>query len=105
VEETPTRRPTRTPTDAPDATATRTPADEPAPDAPDATATRTPADEPAPDEDADAATPQTYTVEEGDTLSEIAEQFEVSLDDLLEANDLTSDDIETIRPGDELRIP
>lgn len=45
---------------------------------------------------------QTYTVQAGDTLSGIATQFGVSVEELMEANDLTSDLIDV---GQELIIP
>jgi LysM repeat protein len=49
---------------------------------------------------------QTYTVESGDSPSTIAEAYDVSLDDLLCANDLgTRDDPEYIYPGQVLIIP
>lgn len=43
----------------------------------------------------------TYTVEDGDTLSNIAEAFGISVGDILEANDKGSS---LIRPGEELAI-
>jgi LysM repeat protein len=49
---------------------------------------------------------QTYTVESGDSPSRIAEAFEISVNDLLCANDLgTVDDPEYIFPGQVLIIP
>lgn len=49
---------------------------------------------------------QTYTVESGDSPSRIAEAFEISVNDLLCANDLgTVDDPEYIYPGQVLIIP
>jgi len=48
------------------------------------------------------AGPQTYTVVQGDTLSAIAQAFEVAVQDLKTANGLTSD---IIKPGQELKIP
>lgn len=47
-------------------------------------------------------TPGSYTVRRGDSLSEIAAQFSVSLSDLKSANNLSSN---TIRIGQELTIP
>lgn len=44
----------------------------------------------------------TYTVKEGDNISEIADSFGVSVNTLLWANDIA--DVSTIRPGDELLI-
>ncbi|MBW7885360.1 MAG: LysM peptidoglycan-binding domain-containing protein [Caldilineaceae bacterium] len=49
--------------------------------------------------------PQTYTVRAGDTLFEIALANDLDLDELLAANNLSSDDVYTIQPGDELIIP
>ena len=46
-----------------------------------------------------------YEVRRGDTLFEIAGQYDVSVEDLLAANGLTEDDVYTIQPGDELKIP
>jgi LysM repeat protein/predicted RNA-binding Zn-ribbon protein involved in translation (DUF1610 family) len=46
-----------------------------------------------------------YEVRRGDTLFDIATKYDVSVDDLLAANDLTEDDVYTIQPGDELKIP
>jgi len=43
----------------------------------------------------------TYTVRDGDTLSDIAEEFGISVKDILEANDKGSS---LIKPGDELAI-
>ena len=46
-----------------------------------------------------------YEVRRGDTLFEIAGQYDVSVEELLAANGLTEDDVYTIQPGDELKIP
>ncbi|HEU5087482.1 MAG TPA: LysM peptidoglycan-binding domain-containing protein, partial [Roseiflexaceae bacterium] len=46
-----------------------------------------------------------YTVQPGDTLRSIAEQFNVSVAALLEANDLTPAQADNLRPGQELIIP
>jgi LysM repeat protein len=51
------------------------------------------------------AVAQTYIVQEGDTLRGIAEQFNVSVADLLAANNLTPEDADALRPGQELIIP
>lgn len=50
-------------------------------------------------------TPLVYVVQSGDTLSKIAAQFGVSLDDLIAANAETIPDPDNIRVGDELIIP
>jgi len=44
----------------------------------------------------------TYTVKEGDNISEIADRFGVSVNTILWANDIS--DVNTIRPGDDLLI-
>ena len=44
-----------------------------------------------------------YTVESGDTIVSIAARFGSTIQDILEANQLTADDV--IRPGDELIVP
>ncbi len=44
-----------------------------------------------------------YIVEEGDTLSSLAEKFDISLKTILWANDMNSSSV--IQPGDELVIP
>lgn len=49
--------------------------------------------------------PRTYTVEPGDTLRSIAAQFDVSVEALLEANDLTPEEADALRVGQELVIP
>ena len=46
-----------------------------------------------------------YEVRRGDTLFDIATKYDVSVEGLLAANDLTEDDVYTIQPGDELKIP
>lgn len=48
-------------------------------------------------------TASTYVVEAGDTLSVIAEQFQVTVAALSEANNIT--DVDAIKPGQELIIP
>ncbi len=47
--------------------------------------------------------PMTYVVQSGDSLSEIASRFDVTLDDLMEANDIVDPD--SIREGQTLQIP
>lgn len=49
------------------------------------------------------AGPQSYTVQQGDYPGSIAAQFNISVDDLLAANKLTSESV--IYPGDVLLIP
>lgn len=46
---------------------------------------------------------ETYIVKGGDTISKIAEYFDISTDTLLWANDM--DDNDYIQPGDELQVP
>lgn len=48
---------------------------------------------------------QVHVVEPGDTCSDIANQYDVTLDELLTANDMTEDDCLSIQPGQELIIP
>lgn len=48
---------------------------------------------------------KSYTVQQGDTLSSIARQFGVSWKEIYEANRSSLSSPETIRPGQELRIP
>ncbi len=67
------------------------PEEEPEPDEPE--------DEPEPDEPEDV----TYVIQEGDTLSAIAADFDVAVDDIIDANDI--DDPDAILVGDELVIP
>ena len=50
-------------------------------------------------------TPRTYTVQAGDTLRGIAAQFNVSVPDLLRANNLTPAQADSLRPGQVLTIP
>jgi nucleoid-associated protein YgaU len=52
-----------------------------------------------------APTPQVYVVKSGDTMSKIADRFNVSLDDLLEANKDTIKDPDLIAIGDRVIIP
>lgn len=105
----PTGAPTETATTGPSATAaasataeaTETPTPEPtAPPEPTATATPEP-----PTETPQPAGRRTYVVQPGDTLRAIAEQFNVSVSALLEANNLTPEEADSLRPGQELVIP
>jgi LysM repeat protein len=86
---TPTLAPTPTPSQEPGATLSpvTTPTPEP-------TVTATPSA---------SCTPTTYTVEAGDLLSVLADSFDIPLDDLIEANDITDPDL--IQVGQELVIP
>lgn len=47
----------------------------------------------------------TYTVRPGDTCGSIAEEHGVTLDELLEANNMTEADCNTLQIGEELTIP
>lgn len=47
----------------------------------------------------------TYTVESGDTCFSIAQDNGITLQELLDANDLTEDDCSSLNVGDELTIP
>ncbi len=51
------------------------------------------------------AGPRTYRVQPGDTLRSIAEQFNVSVQALLDANDLTPAEADSLRIDQELVIP
>jgi LysM repeat protein len=51
------------------------------------------------------AGPRTYRVQPGDTLRSIAEQFDVSVQALLDANDLTPEEADSLRIDQELVIP
>lgn len=51
------------------------------------------------------AAPRTYTVQPGDTLRSIAAQFDVEVEALLAANDLTPAQGDALRVGQELIIP
>jgi len=48
---------------------------------------------------------RTYVVQPGDTLPAIATQFDRSVEQLLTANELTANQADTIRPGQEMTIP
>lgn len=101
--------PTPTPSPRPDPTFTPRPTSTPtATVTPTASATATP--EPtAPPEPTTAPAPQggqrRYTVQPGDTLRSIAETNGVSVDALLRANNLTPQDADNLRIGQELVIP
>lgn len=82
---TPSPTPTSTSTSTPSPTPTRSPAP-----------TATPAPSP-------GCTPSLYIVEAGDLLSTVAIDFDISLDDLIEANDIADPDL--IQIGQELVIP
>jgi len=55
--------------------------------------------------EAPAATPITYTVQAGDTMSRIAKKFGVNLADLIAANATTLPDPDKLQIGDVLVIP
>jgi LysM repeat protein len=61
--------------------------------------------EPEPVEEAEPPPPRTYVVESGNTFRGIAEQFGVTVEALLGANDMTPEDSDAIYPGQELIIP
>lgn len=52
----------------------------------------------------DAATPTTYEVQSGDTLSEISETVNIPMDTLIEMNDALEDENSVIQAGQELMI-
>lgn len=92
---TPTATASVTATPAPTLTATAEPPT-PTPEPPSATP------EPPP---AEPAAPRTYTVEPGDTLRGIAEEFGVSVEAILEANGLSPEEGDALSVGQELIIP
>ncbi len=83
-----TREPTATPEPTPEPTATPEPTPEP-------TATLAPT----------VASPRRYTVQAGDTLRAIAERFGVTIEAILQANNLTPAQGDNLRVGQELVIP
>ena len=93
---TPTSTPSPTPTSTPTATATDTP--EPTPTL---EPTETPTAEALPSAEA-SPTPFIYVVKSGDNLYTIAQNFGVTVDDIMEANNLTSN---RLRVGQTLIIP
>ncbi|MFP4437788.1 MAG: LysM peptidoglycan-binding domain-containing protein [Chloroflexaceae bacterium] len=97
-----TATPSATATAAPTATATAEPPSA-TPEPPSATL-EPPGATPEPEPPAEPE-PRTYTVEPGDTLRSIAAQFDVSVEALLEANDLTPEEADALRVGQELVIP
>jgi LysM repeat protein len=76
--------------DEPGASPTRSPA----------AATATPAPTPIPE-----PTPQVYVIKAGDTLSKIAREFGLTVDQLLAANEDTIENPDRIVVGDEIIIP
>ncbi len=96
---TPTETATSTPTPMP--TATHTPTNTPTPTHT-ATPTFTPTGLPTP---TPTPTPDLYIVQEGDTLSEIAEKLGVSLKSLAAINGHSIDDPHWIQPGQILLVP
>ncbi len=94
--------PTLTPRPSATPTATATPLPTPTP-------TETPTPTPEPPTPTPEPTPlpanRTYTVEAGDSLRSIAEQFGVSIEAILQANNLTPAQGDALRVGQELIIP
>jgi LysM repeat protein len=72
---------------------------------PEPTATPEPEPTPVPEPEPEPPAQQVYVVQPGDTLRGIAEEFGVSVDALLNANGLTPEEGDQIRPGQELIIP
>lgn len=52
-----------------------------------------------------APTVRRYTVQNGDTLRSIAEDFGVTVQQIINANNFSADDADSIQPGDTLIIP
>jgi LysM repeat protein len=61
-----------------------------------------PTEAPPPEE---PAGPISYTIQDGDTISSIADQFGINYLELLEFNGLTEDDATLLNPGDVISIP
>ncbi|MEF3274759.1 MAG: LysM peptidoglycan-binding domain-containing protein [Chloroflexus sp.] len=93
-----TREPTATPEPTPEPTATPEPTPEP-------TATPKPTPEPTATLAPTVAGPRRYTVQAGDTLRAIAERFGVTIEAILQANNLTPAQGDNLRVGQELVIP
>jgi hypothetical protein len=72
----------------------------PSPSASRPAATATPEPTPIPE-----PTPQSYVIQEGDTLSKIARSFDLTLEELLAANEETIKDPDRIAVGDQIIIP
>jgi LysM repeat protein len=72
----------------------------PSPSASSPTVTASPEPTPTP-----APTPQTYVIQQGDTLSAIAAEFGITLEELLAANEGTIEDPNRISAGQEIIIP
>ncbi|WP_322822306.1 LysM peptidoglycan-binding domain-containing protein [Chloroflexus sp.] len=94
--------PTLTPRPTVTITATATPQPSPTPE-PRPTVEPTP--EPTPTLAPTASGPQRYTVQAGDTLRTIAERFGVTIEALLQANNLTPAQGDNLQVGQELVIP
>lgn len=99
------------PTDSPATAPTAEALDEPTPEptavpTPEPTAAPTPEPTVAPTpEPAPAAAPRTYTVQNGDSLRGIAEQFDVTVAAIIEANNLSLEEADALQVGRELIIP
>ncbi len=94
--------PTLTPRPTVTITATATP--QPSPTS-EPTPTVEPTPEPTPTLTPTASGPRRYTVQAGDTLRTIAEQFGVTIEALLQANNLTPAQGDNLQVGQELVIP
>lgn len=94
--------PTLTPRPTVTATATATP--QPSPTS-EPTPTVEPTPEPTPTLAPTVSGPRRYTVQAGDTLRTIAEQFGVTIEALLQANNLTPAQGDNLQVGQELVIP
>lgn len=57
------------------------------------------------EEGEEVAAGETYVVQPGDTAWAIAQRFNITLEELAEANDTTIDDLRTLSVGEELIIP
>lgn len=95
---------TATLTSEPSPTASQTPEPTATAEPPSPTPEPAPPEEPAPPPEEPSA-PRTYTVESGDTLRGIANQFGVTVEDILQANNLTPEEGDALQVGQELIIP
>jgi LysM repeat protein len=89
---------TAAPTSPPEATAEPTPEVTAVPSEAPPEATPAPTEEP-------PAGPIQYTIQDGDTISSIAEAHGISYITLLEFNGLTEEDAQLLNPGDVISIP
>jgi LysM repeat protein len=100
---TPTITPRATPTGSP--TPSRTPVAPTATPEPPTATSEPPTATPEPPTAEPEPEPRIYTVQPGDTLRSIAADFGVSVQSIINANDLTAAEADSLQPGDTLIIP